>query len=241
MKFLQHRDFGLGNTINCTPAMIAYYNHTGKRVKAMFHSEYIEKVFQKADFLQIVDSMDGTDICSNMINQKIPDWKHVLQIASDKFDLPKTENPPHTYVDGCNDDQIEANLVVLCNNCANEAKRHTKCIDFAVYKEITQYFKKKGFAVVMLGSMADEQYNEPIWSKSDILFKSIDITKQLELIKMAKYVVTNDTGLYHVAGAMKKKGIVFWKDTNPIKNLSPNKNFRHSYGNYLKDFEKWVN
>ena len=51
-----------------------------------------------------------------------------------------------------------------------------------------------------------------------------DIRQSLALIRDAKLIISNDTGLAHAAGAMNKEIIIFWKDTMLPKNGNPGKN-----------------
>jgi len=42
-------------------------------------------------------------------------------------------------------------------------------------------------------------------------------------------------------GAYQKKGFVMWKDTDPLKNATPNPNYFISHkGNWFKDFDRWM-
>ena len=49
----------------------------------------------------------------------------------------------------------------------------------------------------------------------------------MSILRQCDSFISNDTGLYHVAGALKKSGLVLWKKTNFIKNKSPYEGIRH--------------
>lgn len=176
-----------------------------------------------------------------MINRSIPDYQYVFNLVTSKFNL-ENHGIPHTYVDYSDKPPIkDSNLVVVARNCANNSKRHQKDINEGFFIKMVRKLQEIGYEVIMLGSYDDYKYNLDIVNKTGIKFEFDDIRKHLELIHKAKFVCMNDTGLYHAAGAMRKRGLIFWKDTNPIKNLSPNTNFRHSYGfNHNQDFTEYL-
>ena len=57
---------------------------------------------------------------------------------------------------------------------------------------------------------------------------------------MFKYIISNDTGMYHVAGAFNKPIFVMWKDSPFEKNISPGEAcFFSRKGKWLEDFKRW--
>ena len=78
------------------------------------------------------------------------------------------------------------------------------------------------------------------WDRRTVVVKD-DIRKAISLIGGAKFVVSNDSGLYHVAGALNKDIFVIWKQTPMEKNRSPGVNcFFSKEGNWKNDFNEWV-
>ena len=66
-----------------------------------------------------------------------------------------------------------------------------------------------------------------------------DIIGSLAALNDADFVISNDTGMYHAAGALDKRQFVMWKDTNKIKNSTPSKKAYIS-NDWIKDFKKWI-
>ena len=67
------------------------------------------------------------------------------------------------------------------------------------------------------------------------------IKDTLAAINNSRFVISNDTGFYHAAGAMSKDSFIIWKDTSLVKNQAPHKNcFFSRKGNWEVDFNKWI-
>jgi ADP-heptose:LPS heptosyltransferase len=68
-----------------------------------------------------------------------------------------------------------------------------------------------------------------------------NIRKSLSMVRDAKKIISNDTGLAHCAAAMKKDLLILWKDTPFVKNQNPNKNTIYSQKNYWNiDIENYL-
>ncbi len=79
------------------------------------------------------------------------------------------------------------------------------------FKELVKMFQERGFSVASIGT-GDEHIEGTINETGKKIEKSI------ELIRKCKLFVANDTGTFHIAGAMRKKGIVLFTATSPWKN-----------------------
>jgi hypothetical protein len=68
-----------------------------------------------------------------------------------------------------------------------------------------------------------------------------DIRRSLSLVRDAKKIISNDTGLAHCAGAMNKDILILWKDTPFIKNQNPGKKTIYSQKqNWIKDINNYL-
>ena len=236
MRFRQKKDYGLGNTINCTSGMIHYFNQTGKKVDVFFESKAVEELLHSAYFINKVDSMQDYDFHSGMVNFKYPDYQHFFNLVCDKYGLSKAVIP-HTYVTA--PPVTDVGHVCIARGCANPAKRKTKDAGDNVYVNIIEAIKATGKKVVMVGSESDREWNSYILSKTNIEFVT-GVYDSLCYIASCSYWVSNDTGLYHAAGALGKKGFIMWVDTLFNKNKSPNLEFNHSHFDYLAEFKAWL-
>lgn len=233
MNFKQLKSYGVGNTVMCTPAMIEYNRQTGKKVNACFESDHVRELFLDAPFMNIVDRMDQWHVHSGMINNRMPDYMYFWTIVKERFGLTDFEVLPGTYVDIPKVDPKD--FIVIVRGCANPSKRKTKDPGETHYIKIIEEIQRKGVDVVMVGDGYDYQWNKNILETTKIPFVS-GMRDALKYIAACQMFVSNDTGLYHVAGAMQKKGFIMWKDTNFIKNESPSGRFMYSHSNYWRDF-----
>ena len=232
MKFRQFYNYGLGNTIMCTPAMQYYYQMTGVKVKVYFENDDVRLLLDKAPFIEVVDSMTSHDFHSGMTNQSIPDSEYLMELVRKKYGFPNIETP-HTWVN--NPNLPEKKYVLFARGCANPNKRGTKDPGEKIYIDLIDFLHEQDIEVKMVGSVEDMDWNMGILRRTGIEFTT-GISNALNMISECMVWVSNDTGLYHVAGAMKKRGFIMWCDTNFVKNQSPNKNFVYSFEDYMNDF-----
>ncbi len=105
------------------------------------------------------------------------------------------------------------------------AKQNTK--KFPVEK-IAQTINHLKYPVVFLGGKEDEAYGQKVKSairnsQSAILNAAgqYSLNQSASLVRQAKVVVTNDTGLMHIAAAFKKPVVSIWGNTIPEFGMSP--------------------
>jgi ADP-heptose:LPS heptosyltransferase len=83
------------------------------------------------------------------------------------------------------------------------------------------------YPVILLGGKSENRIGEEILSESKgniINFAGkINLNQSASLINSANVVLTNDTGLMHIAAAFKKKILSFWGNTVPEFGMNPYK------------------
>lgn len=103
---------------------------------------------------------------------------------------------------------------VFVNGSGSEEKAYLdkKIIPFEI-QEVIKYNSK--IPVYGTGSIQDQDRN---------IFEGPfgNIIKSLELIAGARWIITNATGFYHVAGAMQKNQLALWKDCLRPRNENMN-------------------
>ena len=231
MWILQHKDYGLGNFTNLTPTIKELSKSWGKSVDVYFESPFVEEIFNQSPYINPLKTKPSTKplFSSSLINKDIQDWRFVYECFN-------TDNSkiPHTHVP-------ERKTVCIMNGCAtNGPKRDAKNPGGDVYKEIISMIPVD-FDLYFIGNVDDWEANDWI---NECEISTIAVSEpQLcqHLIRTCDFVISNDTGWYHVAGAYQKKGFIMWKDTLFLKNQSPNKNFFYSKKNqWTNDFKKWL-
>jgi ADP-heptose:LPS heptosyltransferase len=102
------------------------------------------------------------------------------------------------------------------------AKHATKRLpDF----KITEIIKHINLPVILLGGKEDLTSAEAITAQTGILVYSAcgkyGLNSSASLVKQSKFVITHDTGLMHIAAALRKKIISVWGNTVPEFGMYP--------------------
>ncbi len=92
-------------------------------------------------------------------------------------------------------------------------------------EKISEICQKTNFPVILLGGKKEFAEGEKVLSQSkgNVLnfAGKINLNKSASLVRDAKVVLTNDTGLMHIAAAFKKKILSFWGNTVPDFGMTP--------------------
>ena len=175
-----------------------------------------------------------------------PEWLHKWELVENflNIDLGSHLSP---YVDKYPllPNFIDNNYCVVVRGCAgpvNSLSLPSKDPGDEIYQSILHYLNNK-IKIVFVGSTVDnERFIKRMnsWVDNGVtVLNSIEDT--LAVINNAKFVITNDTGFYHAAGALQKDSFVIWKDTPLIKNQSPSsKCFFSKKGMWKENFKEWI-
>lgn len=238
MLIEQHKGYALGNFIMITPTIKKLSEINNKPIDVYFNHDYVKQCFIDCQFINIVNNLyEKPYLSSSMINKEIPDYQYV-------FNKTINENwtqTYHTYVDQPVEfDYSGEDYLLLLNGLGglslndSEPKPH-----WYGKKEITEDIfymikEKSKLPIYFTGSESDLKQN-PWINEIATKIEIGDVRKALALIRDAKLIISNDTGLAHCAGAMNKNILILWKDTPFIKNKNPGINTIYS----MK--ENWVN
>ena len=234
MKYiLQDKNRNLGNFINCTPTLKALADHYGEPSPVYFETDYVKQCFLDCGFIRILDSPQGEVLFqSGLVNKKIPDWQYIFEEIT-PLTIGEVKKIPWTYVDRPSK-IIEGKFYVIIRGSGNDINPNYSS-NKDPGQEIYDYILNKiPLKSVFVGSVEDYKYRKV--NASEIYVGNI--RDALGIINGAEFVISNDSGLYHAAGAMKKKGFIMWKDTLFEKNRSPN-DFTYSF-NWKEDFDEWI-
>lgn len=92
-------------------------------------------------------------------------------------------------------------------------------------EKISEICQKTNFPVILLGGKTEFDEGEKVLSQSkgNVLNYAgkISLNKSASLVRDAKVVLTNDTGLMHIAAAYKKKILSFWGNTVADFGMTP--------------------
>lgn len=226
----QHPQFGLGNFINLTPTLQELHARVGERVPCVFANPVFAKAFEDAPFLEVVERGEGERLFgSDLINSKVPDWQYVYRRVIGGGPI------PHTYVD--EPDPIPGEYAVFIRGAGNTDPKYLAMKDpgTEAYRKIREMIE---LPVVLVGGFEDM-----LWCREMLPFvdehEMGDIRRALARIRGARFIVANDTGLYHAAAAMRARLFVMWERTRFIKNRAPeNGNITWSMGHHAENFQK---
>jgi ADP-heptose:LPS heptosyltransferase len=204
-------------------------------------------MFLDCPFIKIINRKQAKQrdvlFTSAFVNEDIEDWKFIHQSVTKHFGI-EIDNIPHTYVDICEKPfELNKKYCVIIRGGVKNSWFSEKEPGDDIYKYILEKVSSKR-RVVFIGSQSD--YESFIcrmknWAPVSTLILD-DIRKSLGAIEHSDFLVSNDTGMYHAAGALNKEVFVLWKHTNFIKNKSPGENCRFSFfGDWKSDFDKWYN
>lgn len=238
----QLKGFGIGNFVNCTPALQILSNHISRPVPVWFQQKEIAELYEDCPFIETINKpLKRLVLCSSYINRVIPDWQYQAKLIKARFNL--NCDIPHTYAPKYNNFG-ELNHFVICRGMVNDSWANRKDPGDDIYKKIINFLEQK-HQLVFIGTDADFErtHNRMIeWcDKQPIIIKN-DIKTSASAILKARGVITNDTGMYHVTAALNKPQFVMWKDTNFNKNKAPGENNYFSFvGEWEKDFDNFYN
>lgn len=226
----QHPDFGLGNFINLTPAIRRLHELKGERIPVYFSSEYVRRCFLNCPFVQILDEKPeyGPLFGSDMVNPENdkPDYQYVFERVTGEKWTPDY----HTYIDHRNDAK-EGDYILIINGSGSESLNYVASKDPGMSAYLTAIKLISGpskMQIVATGSEHDAERNPWMIDIADA-YDFGKIRLALMLISCAAWVIANDTGLAHAAGAMNKRLIVLWKDTPRERCKNPGLNTEYWY------------
>lgn len=256
----QRKDYGIGNFINCTPTLQALFRHYRTPIPVYFESKVVQDMFGDAPFITAINKYqkDGYEqlFTSGLVNQKIPDYKFIFdEIMIKRLKLhPKIAGEiPHTYVDRCSapEEYRNTKYAVIARGGVNNEFVQDKDPGREIYKYIIGKLESFGLKVIVIGSDNDKTRIDEIKEDNPgCIFELNDVRKSIGLISGSHLMVTNDTGMCHAAGALKKRAFVLWKDTNFNKNRSPGhgkqmvysiagKGIENREEVWAKEFDEW--
>lgn len=233
---------GLGNFVNTTPTIIRLFEHFEKRVPVYFDTVAIKELYKDWDHILVLDKPAGNMLCDTCQYMNHEEREYITRCVSvlKKLNIPG-KRIPHTFVPvDALQSVVDGRYVVVIKGCNKDSIwQDKKNVSNQVYDTI---LTRVGHKKIFVGNSHDYQ----LWLKHfryliDAEFVLDDIKRAVALISGCEFVISNDTGLYHVAGALGKRIFVMWKDTPFIKNKSPGVRcfFSHK-DNWVNDFERFL-
>ncbi len=245
----QTKGWGMGNFINITPTIHYLFHFKSSdiknrfRIPTYFEEPYLKDLVSDWKLIEIIDKMPDTQPMvnsrwANRYDGTCPDWQNILKsIQPDYHNIGGFK--ARTYCDPVEIPLVHTDYVCFIRGSIR-GREEEKDPGEGIYYHAIKKCTEMGLKCVYVGAGYDYQR----WGIDFVnsFFSVLDnLRAEMSYIMGAKFLITNDTGLYHVGGAYQKRGFVMWADTDPLKNATPNPNYYISQkGNWFKDFDKWI-
>lgn len=242
---LQDQGYALGNFINVTPIIKWLYEKTGEKVPVFFETKYVKECYLTSPYILHLTEKPTTPpfASSAMINRANdkPDFMHAFLLATDE----KYSDKYRPFIDELDTllGMIQCKYILIMNGSGS---MNSKYVDLKnpqthVYKFMIEMLKSTGLKIIFTGNSDDFERMKPIEHLFDYVFID-NIRVSLALVREAKFIITNDTGLAHAAGCFDKPQLVLWKDTKFIKNMNSGKNTVYAHkSEWYQVFERIKN
>lgn len=237
---LQHDDCRLGNFIQATPlirAIYESYKSQGKtsKIPVLFQTEYVKQCYIKSPFIEHIQEPRGSLLYSTGDLAHMSGLEWAMGIKDSHYIQKKilghiTDYKP--FIDQYKN--FSGNYGVFINGSGSENPSYLdqKLVDKSFQKTIQKHSSNP---IIGLGSLEDKKRN---------IFPGVygDIHLALDIINGAKWVITNATGFFHVAGALNKIQLALWKNCQRPRNENLNELCTYSpKNNWENDIIKFLN
>lgn len=247
---LQHNGYGLGNFVMATPALKLLADRRASKVDVFFQTASISELYRDCPFINVLNKKPKNKpfFTIRMVKRKKheSDSEALCRILlKNKFKM------PHTYIDTVSEfsfDKKNKKCVSIFHGCLGKIYKDKKDIGVEARQYIIDQLSKEDVDIILIGTNRD---GDRYWGKNNL--KNVknylgkhSLRKSVGILNSCDCFISNDTGLYHVAGALRKKGLVCWKKTNHIKNMSPFDGITHSRSSkgyfdvYKKDIDNFI-
>jgi len=229
---LQKSSFGLGNFIMATPAIRLLSEKQGRRVKVFFETASIGLLYKECPFIKVLLKKPNKRPFYTIGGIKRKSAENDIQ-ASCRILKVGGKNIPHTYVDPVETSVFsrteEDKCVAVFHGCLGKCFRGRKDVGAKTRQYIIDRLGEEGFKIILLGTSSDYKH---YWSQNNLknvenFLGKYSLNDSVGILRKCDSFISNDTGLYHVASALKIKGLVLWKKTRFGKNKSPFEGIEH--------------
>lgn len=220
---LQRKSYGLGNFIMATPALRLLSEKKREKIKVFFETAPVGDLYRNCSFITVLKKRPGGKpfftIGAIKRNKHESESKAICRLL--KMDSSKISN---TYIDTVDTKLIskgnEKKIVAVFHGCLGECFRDKKDIGTEARQYLIDALTKNKIRTMLLGTEKDYKM---YWSKNNLDKVENHLGKHslidsVGILGKCDRFISNDTGLYHVAGALMIKGLVLWKKTNHEKN-----------------------
>lgn len=235
--FLQMSWYELGDFVVATPMLRAVSMLRGAPVPVFFETAKLRTLYARCPFIEILPEKPEEP---PFATTRSPEATRPGESVAEYFfrvharEQGFTGDMPPAYVDSDTTPRLDrkeaSSCIAVFHGCQNEGWLEHKTLPPAVRQHMIDSITHRHVAVV-LGSARDE---ELFWSDLDLAgngriqsFLGLSLKDSVSLLSQCDAFISNDTGLYHVAGALGLPGLVLWIRTDFALYRSPASNIVH--------------
>lgn len=238
---------GIGNQVQMLPAINEIYKLYSKEylfdiINSEPHCSFFTKYlfYNKPNIRNIYSSIPPSYICSNYITfpftstinlgglslnkrnyphferMKVSEVQINLEAINKLSDIKSDVYNTEQYFPIINSERIKKYDIVM-HNGYNINPNNPNLWKIKLYPNMSKlaYLLNKEYSIACIGK-GDEYI-----SGCDN-YTNLNIEESIEMIRNCKIFISNDTGTYHIAAALKKKGIAIFTATSHLKNYDNN-------------------
>lgn len=235
--FHQVKNYGLGNFIMATPALKMLSDKQGESVKVYFDTPSLAELYSECPFISILKKKPSSKPFHT--SAKPPRNKRKKESDSNAYCriiLGTTDYQiADTYIDKVKTIDLEKRpdkkYIGVFHGCLGlkPVRIQEKDIGVKTRQYMVDAVKKAGYIPVILGNQSDRKL---FWKKCDLkgclnYLGQLSLKDSISILSQCDYFMSNDTGLYHAASALKIEGLVIWRKTNLNKNRAVFKGVTH--------------
>lgn len=231
--FHQVKHWELGNFVMATPMLHLKSQELGSPVPVLFQNKHVRELYVRCPFISIIKQKPnappfGTTKCVPRKTKRETDIHAYVRRYCKKY-----EHIPAPYVD----DNVVYDFprqsgkvhVAVFHGCLGKHLIGSKDIHPKALQHLIDTIIKRNYVPVVLGNKTDQQrFWKKVRLKNSVnMLGKLTLKETVNVLQQCDCFISNDTGLYHVAGALNKPGLVLWKNTDMIKNSSPCSRIKH--------------
>ena len=216
-----------------TPAL----RYLGRKepVNVFFADKNIQKLYKKCPFIKIIqDEPSNKPFATTSTGKKYRTLRETDSESLFRVVVGDVSLMEQTYVDYEITKKIEKDknkkYVAIFHGCLGEIYRYQKDIGSKTRQYMINAVLAKGWVPVILGSQRDAKI---YWAKNKTkhclnFLGKLSLKDSVSILGQCDLFMSNDTGLYHIAGALDMTGLVLWKQTDVVRSRSTCSNISHA-------------
>jgi hypothetical protein len=230
---------GLGDFIRICPTILSLSLKENQPIPVFFDNKEMESIFENCSFIDILKEKPQ-NICNFsttiILNKNIKYGKTQNKYYGVHFTIHKNENMFPFYIGSQipYKDKLHKTVAVFNGIGLPRMYRYGKDIGDNNRNHILKSLRERGYKIILLGTEDDRKR---FWSNIDTseCINMLGKTKLFEAVRIINdcdFFISNDTGLYHFASGLNKKGLVFWRETSYYIDGNPfDKDYIHHHQN----------